>query len=115
MKKTITISKVEKIKEGFSNKTGRKWELFRITDEEGETYSTFSNAYNNMIGQKVEIEYEIKNGYKTIVDRKKSQQEEKLDKIIDCLKVINENIKNLEKKLDKETSEGEEEIAPVEE
>lgn len=120
MKKTITISKVEKIKEGFSNKTGRKWELFRITDEEGETYSTFSNAYNNMIGQKVEIEYEIteRNGYKykSILDRKKSQQEEKLDKIIEALKVLNSNIKAIDRKIsNKETSEDEEEIAPVEE
>jgi len=124
MRKAITILKVEKIKEGFSNKTGRKWELFRITDDEGETYSTFSNAYNNMIGQKVEIENEIKetekNGNiyrnKAIVDRKKSQQEEKLDKIIEALKVLNSNIKAIDRKIsNKETSEDEEEIAPVEE
>ena len=77
-----------------------------------------------MIGQKVEIEYEIKetekNGNiyrnKAIVDRKKSQQEEKLDKIIEALKVLNSNIKAIDRKIsNKETSEDEEEIAPVEE
>jgi predicted ArsR family transcriptional regulator len=109
MKKTIQIVKVEKVKEGISQKTGRPYQIFRITDSEGESYSAFSNAYQNMVGQRVEIDYEIKetekNGViyknKTIIDRTKSRTEEKLDKIIDCLKVINENIKKLEKKLDK--------------
>jgi hypothetical protein len=109
MKKTIQIVKVEKVKEGISPKTGKFYQIFRIIDSEGEVYSAYSSSYQSMIGQKVEIDYEIrdneKNGIiyknKVIRDRTKSRTEEKLDKIIDCLKVMNENIKKLEKKLDK--------------
>jgi hypothetical protein len=107
MKKSIVITQVQKIKEGINPKTGKKWELFRVFDENGESYFTFSTAYQKLIGQKMEIEYKIqksvgKNGIiyvsKYIVER--SQTQKNFEKVFDCLKVINDNIKKLAEKVE---------------
>jgi|SRR5580698_4545844 hypothetical protein len=59
MTKTITISGVELIKSGLTG-AGTPWELWKITDENGEKYSTFDKKYCDMLGQTVEVTYEEK-------------------------------------------------------
>lgn len=104
MQKTITIKNVELVKTGISQKTGRTWTLFKVTDETGTIYTTFSNAYQNKIGEKIDIDYEEQtkevNGvvYKNlvIVSREKGQAEQRHEELKKILKAIYDKIKNIE-------------------
>jgi len=58
--KTIIIDGVEFVKSGITN--GRKWNMYRITGDDGETYIAFDAKYAGMLGHQVEIDYEEKQG-----------------------------------------------------
>src|SRR3990167_10469703 len=60
-KKTIIATKWEKIKEG--NTKGRDWVLYRLTDQEGLTYSIFGSLMsiaNLKENDEVNIEYSVR-------------------------------------------------------
>jgi hypothetical protein len=81
MKKTIIINDVKTLKSGVSN--GRNWTLYAVIDENGNKYTTFSGRYLEMIGKKVEIEYET------------SEREYNGKKYTDY-KIVNKNVNNKE-------------------
>jgi len=96
MKKTITINDVKTLKSGVSN--GRNWTLYAVIDENGNKYTTFNGKYLDMIGKRVEIEYEASereyNGKKytdyKIVNKNVDSKEE--TEILNLLKEIKEGI-----------------------
>ena len=73
----IYIAACEKIKEGFGS-GGKRWELYRITDQTGKKYSTFDGKYMGLVEQEVEVDIETKTTEKngktytnhTIVEKK---------------------------------------------
>jgi hypothetical protein len=81
MKRIITINDVKTLKSGVSN--GGNWTLYAVIDENGNKYTTFSGKYLNMIGKKVEIEYET------------SEREYNGKKYVDY-KIVNKNVNNRE-------------------
>jgi hypothetical protein len=107
MQKKIIIKDVKLVKTGTNPKTNKTWALFRVYDAEGNTYTTFSNAYQSQIGKEVEIEVEEQkkeingNVYRNlvIVDRQKSQAEVRHEEIKKALKIIYQKLQKIEKHL----------------
>lgn len=103
----ITIKSVQLLKTGISQKTGRAWNLFIVEDNANNKYKTFSNAYQNKIGQEIEVTLEKKekefNGTKYvdyfIIDRQKSQAEIRHEEIKKILKAVWDKLLTIEDKL----------------
>ena len=114
--KKFTINSVEKIKEGEKN--GRKWEMFRVKDDQGIEYTSFDSKDQEQIGKEVEKEVEERESFRdgqryfnrTI--RPVSEKTRQDSEVIESLKVINKNIQVLEKKIDRLLEEPEEVIDP---
>lgn len=104
--KKITIKDVKLLKTGTTPK-GQSWALFEVIDNENNIYKTFSSAYQNKIGQEVEVEVEKQerniNGRNyinyLIVDRQKSAAEIRHEEIKKILKAIWEKLLLIEKNL----------------
>ena len=58
--KQIIIDGVEFVKSGITG--NRKWNMYRITDENGEKYTAFDSKYTTMLGNQVTIDYEETEG-----------------------------------------------------
>lgn len=104
MIKKVFIKSVEKIREG--EKDGRRWEMFRVKDENGIEYISFNPQDLKAIGREVEreviTEEKFKNGrmyinrtLKPVSQKAKEKNEiiegqkkilEKLDEILDRLR-----------------------------
>ena len=95
----IYISSCNLFKSGEKN--GRKWNLYRIVDPKGITYSTFEAKYVGMVGQEIEVEVQErvveKNGktYKnlTIIEPKRGDGDNSF--ILAELKAIRLKLENL--------------------
>jgi|GEM_PF-6280581 len=97
MVKQIIVTEASKIKEGFKN--GRKWELFKVKDQDNLTYTTFDSKYAGIIGQSINIEYvEEQNGQytnrKIIEPRKPNPNQDLLEKIDKKLDLILHKLSN---------------------
>lgn len=95
MEKQIIVSKVEQIKSGITN--GRAWILYRVTDQNGLTYSTFDATFNGKMGQTVFIDVEEVPGNK--INPKTGQPY--INRRIVPEKKANPDIQRLEEKIDK--------------
>ena len=76
MNKKIYITSVTEGKKGI-NKFGKPWQMYLVTDQQGNRYSTFEGRYSTLIDQEVDVIVEEKiigdKKYLNIVEPKREQ------------------------------------------
>ena len=106
MDKTFQVNKVEILKEGTNEKTGKDWVLYKVycsNDPDMKEFSTFNPEYMNGEGQQFRgnFEYDTKwNNWKE-VSKKQAEETTKHEELLNALREIYSIVDDIRKVLSK--------------